>query len=350
MIKRNVKSFRYLVLAGGICAFASVANAGFEFQGAPSVSMPAADMAPAAVMPPVSAEPIDMPAPQPYIPPASTAEFDEPVQMPAQMDIPVSSGYAKGGAFQAGTYMKTKLEDPTAGMEVASLPPTTAGMRAYPDQSLVIRNSATTYGEPSYVATPSVPMTEAQSWRARQGESVREVLQRWSSRSGVNLVWDNAGSATVAQDISYFGSFEDAVDELIHKSTGEGLESQFQSGTIAESSYTEMDMTASAYAPSAYGRDYSENMYSGYGGNRWEVVQGSSLRSILEQWSQRNGSKIIWNADKDYTFNQPFFVQGSYEEAVERALGQFGNQGGAPYGEIYQDPLTSAPVLVVNNG
>lgn len=338
-------TFKYLLLAGSITFFASVAQAGFQFEGAPSIpAMPSGEMMESAAMPPVTAEPIGQTMDAPYIPPAATAEFDEPIDM----GMPSSSGFAKGGAFQAGTYMKTKLDDPTAGMQEAILPPVTAGMRVTPDRSLIIKNTGTLQDQGNYVATPnvsSVPMTESQSWRARKGESVREVLQRWSARVGVNFVWENPNDVMLTQDISYVGDFESAVDEVIHKSTDASLGSQFQEGAYASSVYSE----PVTYSDEFSGRDYTSETFSGYSDTRWDVASGSSLRAILEQWSLQNGTKIIWNASQDYKFDKPFFIKGSYEQAVERALDQFSREKRSPFGEIYQDPTSGAPILVVNN-
>ncbi len=339
-VKMIRNSFKYMLLAGGITLFASIANAGFQFEGAPSNSMPMGEMAEPAVMPPVTAEPIDAP----YIPPATTAEFDEPMDMPVSSGY-AKSGYSKGGSFQAGTYMKTKLDDPTEGIEMAALPPVTAGMQVTPDRSLIIKNNNIPQ-QGSYVATPNIPVMESMSWRARKGESVREVLQRWSTRADINFVWENPNDVMLTQDISYVGNFENAVDELIHKSTDSSLQSQFQDGVVASNNY----LAPQSYAPPSSGRDYSTPVFSGYGDSRWDVATGSSLRAILEQWSSQNGTKIIWNSAKDYKFDEPFFIKGTYEQAVERALEQFSDEKGRPLGEIYQDPLTGAPILVVSNG
>ncbi len=81
---------------------------------------------------------------------------------------------------------------------------------------------------------------------------------------------------------------------------------------------------------------------------RWEVTGNESLQNVLEGWSRREGMGLIWNTPNVYLFDAPFFLKGSYTEAVERALNQFSDEPGRPVGAIYNDPQTGRPVLVVS--
>lgn len=65
---------------------------------------------------------------------------------------------------------------------------------------------------------PEVP---AKFWEARKGESLKSVVDHWSSRAGVSLVWDATHDYNVDIDISTDSSFEDAVKILLANSAAD---------------------------------------------------------------------------------------------------------------------------------
>ena len=67
-----------------------------------------------------------------------------------------------------------------------------------------------------------------ESWRARKGEPVREVVKRWSSREGTDLLWAAGDNPILKKDFSYVGSLEDAVAALI-QANGTPLYTQYRS-------------------------------------------------------------------------------------------------------------------------
>ncbi|MAM34745.1 MAG: hypothetical protein CMH28_06695 [Micavibrio sp.] len=130
-----------------------------------------------------------------------------------------------------------------------------------------------------------------------------------------------------------------------------------------EPTYNNASYTTASLPPARQQNSYTGDVYQDSGaaqpqnyasdagyqsGERWEVTGNESLQNVLEGWSRREGMGLIWNTGNVYLFDAPFFLKGSYTEAVERALNQFSDQPGRPVGAIYNDPETGRPVLVVS--
>lgn len=65
------------------------------------------------------------------------------------------------------------------------------------------------------------------SFRARKGESLRDVLRRWAERAGIDLVWTMPTDITLEKDFSYVGKFETALNGLIAAYPESGLKTTF---------------------------------------------------------------------------------------------------------------------------
>ena len=76
---------------------------------------------------------------------------------------------------------------------------------------------------------PVPPSTQAiETWRARKGENLRNVLTRWAARESVDLNWDSKSAPDLSKDFSFVGKFEEAVEKLLEESTGNHLQSQLK--------------------------------------------------------------------------------------------------------------------------
>ncbi len=60
-----------------------------------------------------------------------------------------------------------------------------------------------------------VQVVTVDTFRARKGEGLRDVLRRWADRAGVDLVWTMPGDILLDQDFSYVGVFSTAVKGLL---------------------------------------------------------------------------------------------------------------------------------------
>lgn len=70
------------------------------------------------------------------------------------------------------------------------------------------------------VAPPPVVKTTAnepvvESWRARKGENLQDVLRRWGERQSVDVQWNSKNTLFVAQDFTFVGTFDGAVARLL---------------------------------------------------------------------------------------------------------------------------------------
>lgn len=75
--------------------------------------------------------------------------------------------------------------------------------------------------EPTSQTIIQRPSEIVMSWRARKGEELRTVLERWAARAGVDFQWESATSPRITEDVSYVGSFKEATEKLIgHSSSG----------------------------------------------------------------------------------------------------------------------------------
>ncbi len=62
--------------------------------------------------------------------------------------------------------------------------------------------------------------TGSKLWQATQGESLRTILTTWSQRAGFSLVWQSPQDFSITSDILVTGSFENALDILMHYGLG----------------------------------------------------------------------------------------------------------------------------------
>ena len=319
------------------------ASAGFQFNGGGQNTLPSAtlnrDSGPLMPMPQAEMAPVD----------SEPLGFEDMAGPGRDMnrDIMGATGLAKGQGFRADNFYKAPMG---TSANATRLPPQSPpmGMQTLPErQNLIIRNTPSNDTMTVTSTSSSMPMAETDTWRARKGEPVRDVLARWSERANVNLVWDSGQSATLAQDISTTGSFEDAVNEVIAKSSGADLVRTYSNDALYDRYDPALPPETPATPQYSGGREiYAQDVIEE---TRWDVATGTSLRGVIEQWSRANGTDVIWNMDKDFTFDNPFFVRGSYEQAVERALDQFDSRRDRPTGTLYTNPQTGLPVLVVEN-
>ncbi|HNQ92960.1 MAG TPA: TcpQ domain-containing protein [Alphaproteobacteria bacterium] len=197
------------------------------------------------------------------------------------------------------------------------------------------------------------------SWRARKGENVRDVLRRWSDRQSVDLMWASPSTPNLQKDFSFFGNFQDAVNNLLKEAGGEGLHSQFRSegldpvimapaSTIttnlpvpaeAQNETTIINIVPQAFQPAPAPKEMKET--------RWYGLSGTPLAEVLRVWSEDAGVDLIWQAESNYALKESVSQVGTFEDAVYKALSQYDNDAVRPVGEMYKDQNTGRKVLVI---
>lgn len=211
-----------------------------------------------------------------------------------------------------------------------------------------------------------------ESWRARKGEAVRDVLRRWSEREQVNLMWASPNAPALQKDFSFIGSYHDAVQNLMKENGLGELHSQFRPEGLDPVMMAPASTitTSSAPAPAVSANQTAakpEQIAPASGGlsqifepkepdakdakpeTRWFGLSGAPLAEVLRVWSEDADVALIWQAESNYALKESISQVGSYEEAVYRALNQYNSDQVRPVGEIYKDENTGKRVLVVRS-
>jgi hypothetical protein len=198
-------------------------------------------------------------------------------------------------------------------------------------------------------------------WSADAGESIQDVLARWSQQAGMQLDWQAGKGGQVKKDFRMSGTVNDAVASLInentdganlkgHTQTAAGAQSlQPQPGThdgVSASPRYSAQSSASNYVPSA-AAGAPASAYAGTGGS-WSAASGASLKTVLQSWSARNNVELMWNAAYDYPVKSAITQSGSFESALQSALGQYQSDNDRPVGRLNTDPSTGKKLLIID--
>lgn len=105
----------------------------------------------------------------------------------------------------------------------SALPTPPAPVETRPTLNIETVNTAPPLPE---TTPPTSPTQAIETWRARKGENLRNVLTRWAARESVDLKWNSKSTPDLSKDFSFVGKFEDAVAKLLEEATGNHLQSQ----------------------------------------------------------------------------------------------------------------------------
>lgn len=255
----------------------------------------------------------------------------------------------------------TSLSDiqsaPVDGSPMAAVKDTPSGPEVY------IRRDGTREEVPSRAAQamkagasaaePSAGMKK--TWSADAGEGLKDVLTRWSQDAGMTLQWDAKDEARVAKDFRMSGTVNDAVAALIAQNAG-GAEikgyTKTAEGMSPVGSKAPYDGVSASprYSPAA--PVGTTNTVGGgavrASGGGYSAAAGSSLKTVLEQWCARNNVQFIWNGVYNYPLKSGVSGSGSFESAVQEALGQYQSDRQRPVGRLNTDPSTGQRLLIID--
>lgn len=156
---------------------------------------PTVPSAPMEVVPPPAPEPI-MPEKQGSAAPEVQQAVLEPAAEPA---APVLAAPALPLAAEA------EVKQDSVSVEPMTAPVPSASET--PAKGQVVMPNAT-------LEPPLLPGA-SDVWRAEPGEHLRDVIRRWASRAGVELVWSTEYDFPIQAGVSLNGSFEEAVRDLL---------------------------------------------------------------------------------------------------------------------------------------
>jgi len=199
----------------------------------------------------------------------------------------------------------------------------------------------------------------SQSWRARRGENLRDILQRWSLRGEANLMWASTDVPILKKDFSFIGRYQDAVNALIKQEGGAQIHSQYRSEGLTPVMMEPASTVTTNSAPlnSDIKEEKTENTISKIFKldnqtektleTRWFGLSGSPLAEVIQVWSEDANIRVIWNSEKNFALKETVSQVGHFEDAVFKALNQYTNDQIRPVGEMYIDPATGQRVLLV---
>lgn len=79
----------------------------------------------------------------------------------------------------------------------------------------------------------------------------------------------------------------------------------------------------------------------------WSAPRNSTLRGILEQWSDRVGVELYWASEYDYPIQSAVSLQGTFEEAVQTLLKGLSESKPRPMGRLHPNAPNGPAVLVI---
>ncbi len=218
------------------------------------------------------------------------------------------------------------------------------------------------------IIVPSEPIKITETWRARRGESLYQVLTRWSDRAGTKLNWTSMSAPRLPQDVSFVGSYEDAVAHALKISGANGVKPDWNNDTAQIvnvepiTSYTPEALeplplpltpepTEIAVVTQSQPMDLMPiaNPESLPQRARFYALQKTSLEQALRSWAGSQEFELVWQADRDFSVKETVSTNDNYEMALRDILSMYDGDKVRPVGKLYRDRNSSKPVLVVKS-
>lgn len=192
------------------------------------------------------------------------------------------------------------------------------------------------------------------TWKANEGEPLREVIDRWSIRADTSLVWSMAERKTVLESVSYFGEYEDALMHLFDKGmqgTVEGSLSYIDEENDEDdiSDLAPVKSVVSSAVSYVAIEDINEEKAPSISSDekKWKVKKKDSLKDVLSGWQEVGNYKLIWDYPSDVEVGEEMFVYGTIEEALNLLLDGYKTMDSRPVGSMYTDQRSGLVYLHV---
>lgn len=188
-----------------------------------------------------------------------------------------------------------------------------------------------------------VPVARTDTWRARQGEVLKDVLKRWSDRAGNDFIWTAAESPKVSREFSYMGTFENAVAGLMQQDSGT-LKMKFADDATQIAGNEPVPLTAEKGSDMRAAPEKGPNAVPQ---KSWFAAKDASLQGVLRAWAETEGATLIWQADRDFAVTKSLNEKGGFEDAVSVILSAYDKMKARPIGQLYKNPVSGEKVLVI---
>ncbi len=188
---------------------------------------------------------------------------------------------------------------------------------------------------------------KGQVWQAKAGDDLRNTLNGWASRAGVELDWQATGQSKLVSDIAVQGDFEEAVQALMaQNATALGLDANMM-GKAGQMRPTALHRASATSQSSAISSIASKARSNYVAGGKWSAATGTSLQKVLQDWSKKAGVEFVWESGQGFVVRAPVSSNGSYEDALRALLSQYEDQKIRPAAQLNNDPNTGRRVLFV---
>lgn len=245
--------------------------------------------------------------------PQASASAGLKTMTPLPGDVPSSSSAAK--SYRADIPARVSRE-------IKEVNPAGAKAPAMSSEAPITPTSAMT-PKTAFDAAP-VPATK---WTAFAGESLRSVLARWSVDAGYNLDWQANSAATIPQDVSLNGSFEDAVNQLLAEAgASDGMAASVENAS-AQNVYVASD--------------------SATAGAAWQADKGANIQDVINLWAARAGVKVLWSSFTSLPVKNSQSSRGSFESALQALLDQYKGDKVRPFATLNEDPASGEKTLTM---
>ena len=87
--------------------------------------------------------------------------------------------------------------------------------------------------------------------------------------------------------------------------------------------------------PPGPGKGASVGVASGTAGD-WVAQEGDSLRSLLQDWGDRAGWRVVWNTDREYLLEAGAVFRGDFMDVSSALVRAFARANPAPQGIFYK--------------
>jgi hypothetical protein len=95
-------------------------------------------------------------------------------------------------------------------------------------------------------------------------------------------------------------------------------------------------------------RDYSADFLSD-SQPQWIATRGSSLKTVLQSWSDLENVQLYWDSGYDYNLISDVQIEGEFNIAVEKLLEGFSRAQPQPIGRFHPNLPNGPAVLVIEN-
>ena len=198
--------------------------------------------------------------------------------------------------------------------------------------------------------------TNVETWKASEGESLRDVIMRWSDRADVEFVWAVEDQRVVLDSISYFGNFESALMHLFDKGmdgTVEGELAYTDSTAPVPASPVSIKQETKVVSVDHFALDKQQRapaveiLQPAPVEFKWKASPRETLESVLSRWETQGEYELVWDYPYDVPVPNAFYAYGSLEDAVGMLLDQFTQTNMRPVGNLYKDPHSGKKYLYI---